>query len=377
MDKIRIAIFGVTDKSIYIVRKELSLENVEIAVFADNNIDKCGMQIDGIPVEHPYRISEYDFDYILVSAWRSYDNIKTQLIEAGVPEEKIDLLYTKNISCWYPGIIYVKDCEIVKKIYKYSSLLLEEIRKNEKETKLWGNYWEWEPLEDKNAWYCKGTMIAHACGGIVKGIKREYSNSKEALDDSLAKGFRIIECDIYGIINGRIMLAHDGVDLYDGYKGAYSLLTLEELLAVLKQHPEVTAVLDIKWETIEDYRNIVDLIDVRVEKEQKQQIVLEVYDEPTIICAKRKGYGCFFTQYRNPEWRLFIKTIALCYKYDIHVVGFPIEIAMEPLSSYFSYFLDKNIKIFVYSTDSVDDYAVLRDKGISGIFTNYLSQKQQ
>lgn len=377
MDKIRIVIFGVTDISINIVRNELLLENIEIIAFADNNIDKCGMQIDSIPIEQPYRIIEYDFDYILVSAWRSYDKIKTQLVGIGVQKEKIDLLYTQNISCWYPGIIYVKDYAVVHKIYKYSSLLLEEIKNSEEDTKLWGNYWEWEPLKDENDWYCKGTMIAHACGGIVKGIKREYSNSKEALDVSLAKGFRIIECDIYGIINGKIILAHDGVDIYDGYKGAYTLLTLEELLAVLKQYPEVTAVLDIKWETIEDYRNIVDLIDELVEKKQKQQIVLEVYDEPTIICAKEKGYECFFTQYRNLEWRLFIKTIALCYKYNIHVVGFPLEIAKKPLSSYFSYFHDKNIKIFVFSTDSIDDYAMLRNRGISGIFTNYLSQKQK
>ena len=160
MDKIRIVIFGVTDKSIGIVQKELLLENVEIMAFADNNKDKCGVQIDGIPVEQTYRIIEYDFDYILVSAWRSYDNIKSQLIAEGVQEEKIDLLYTKNISCWYPGIIYVRDYAVIHKIYKYGSLLLEEIKKSEEETKLWKNYWEWEPMKDENAWYCKGTMIA-------------------------------------------------------------------------------------------------------------------------------------------------------------------------------------------------------------------------
>ena len=33
---------------------------------------------------------------------------------------------------------------------------------------------------------------------------------------------------------------------------------------------------------------------------------------------------------------------------------------------------DKNIKIFVFSTDSIEEYSRLRKMGVSGVFTNYL-----
>lgn len=378
MDKIRIIIFGVTDKSIKIVQNELSLENIELVAYADNDIDKCDVLIDGIPVVYSKEIIGYEFDYILVSAWRSFDHIKEQLVTLGIQSDKIDLLYTEKISYWYPGIVYVRDRVMVQKIYRRSKLLLDHIKDKEKTVRLWKNYSTWEPMkDDKNVWCCKGTMIAHACGGMVNGIRREYSNSKEALSYSLQKGFRLIECDVYGIINGEIVLAHDSADIYDGCQGAYSLQTIRELLTTLKNDSDVTVLLDIKWESMDDYREIVDAIDSLVDEKQKNQIVLEVYDEPTIICAKEKGYECFFTQYRNPEWECFIKTIDLCYKYDIKAVGFQLDIALAAISSYFKFFIEKNIKIFVFSTDSIDDYAMLKSKGVSGVFTNYLVENSK
>lgn len=378
MDKIRVIIFGVSDVSIRIMQNEMALENVDIVAFSDNNLNKCGVMVNNIPIIHLGEIVNYSFEYVLVSAWRSYDTIKKQLILSGVPEKKIDLLYTEKIPYWYMGSICIHDRMSLCRIYRYSDLIFESIKKTREITELWKYYAAWKPMQHRETdWCCKGTMIAHACGGLVNGIKRMYSNSKEAFADSLQKGYRLIECDAYGIINGEVVLAHDDIDLYDGYQGAYSLQSFGELFEILRQHPEVNVLIDIKWRTQRDYKEIVDAIDNIVSKDGKQQIILEVYDEQTIIYAKEKGYECFYTQYRNPEADFFIKTVALCYKYDIKVVGFPIETALSPISNYFNIFLDKNIRIFVYSTDSIDEYAIVRSKGISGVFTNYLYERTQ
>lgn len=378
MDKIRIIIFGATEISIGIVRRGLLLENVSVVAFSDNNLDKCGVVIDNIPVIHSSKITDYHFEYVLISAWRSYDIIRKQLISLGVPERKIDLLYTEKVPYLYQGSICICDRMSLGRIYRYSDLIFESIQKSKEITEFWKEYTTWKPMQsDQTDWCCKGTMIAHACGGTVNGMKRMYSNSKEALADSLQKGFRLIECDAYGVINGEVILAHDDIDLYDGYQKAFSLLTFDELWEMLRWYPDVNILVDIKWRTQQDYERIVDAIDNLVDHDRKQQIILEVYNEPSIIYAKTKGYDCFYTQYRNPEAEFFIKTVAMCYKYGIKAVGFPLETALAPISNYFNIFMDKNIKIFVYSTDSIDEYALVRSKGISGVFTNYLYERTQ
>lgn len=378
MDKIRVIIFGVTELSIKIVQNEIAHENVDIVAFSDNDANKCGVIINNIPVIHSKEIIKFDYDYILVSAWRFYDQIKEQLLLLGILEEKIDLLFTEKVPYLYPGEICINDDVMLCRMYRYSELIMEKVHKTREYTKLWKDYAEWTPMQhDKTEWSCKGSMIAHACGGVVNGIKRMYSNSKEALADSLQKGFRLIECDAYGVINGEVVLAHDEIDLYDGYQGAYSLQTFAEFFKVLRQHSEVSALVDIKWRTQQDYKEIVDAIDKVTSKDGKQQIILEVYDEQSIIYAKEKGYECFYTQYRNPESVFFIKTVALCYKYDIKAVGFSMKTALAPISNYFKIFTDKNIKIFVFSTDSIDEYAKVISKGVSGVFTNYLYEREQ
>lgn len=364
--------------SIRIMRRELVLENVNVVAFSDNNLDKCGVMIDNIPIIHSSEITNYHFGYVLISAWRSYDAIRKQLISLGVPEKKIDLLYTEKVPYLYQGSICIHDQISLCRIYRYSDLIFKSIQKAKETTALWEYYTIWKPMQNrKTDWYSKGTMIAHACGGMVKGMKRMYSNSKEALVDSLQKGFQLIECDAYGIINGEVILAHDDADLYDGYQEAFSLQTFGELLEILAGYPDVNVLVDIKWGTQQDYEEIVDAIDNLVDKDKKSQIILEVYNEPSIIYAREKGYECFYTQYRNPEAEFFIKTVAMCYKYDIKAVGFPIEMALAPISNYFSIFMDKNIKIFVFSTDSIDEYALMRSKGVYGVFTNYLYERIQ
>ncbi|WP_417425213.1 hypothetical protein [Hoeflea sp.] len=55
------------------------------------------------------------------------------------------------------------------------------------------------------------TLIAHAGGGLKQG---DYSNSEEALDQSLAYGFRLFELDFNWTDDGNLAIGHD-------WKGEY------------------------------------------------------------------------------------------------------------------------------------------------------------
>lgn len=378
--RIKVIIFGATKRSIEILRNEMHQENIEVVAFSDNDKDKWGVVIDNAPIIRPEKVVDYAYDYVLISAWHSFDEVKKQLVLYGVEESKIDFLYVRGISYLYGrGTVNINDDEVLHKLYLYSDMILEEVQSHVYMEQLWTDYNAWQPVNrdcDEDNWSCKGTMIAHACGGIVKGIKRMYSNSKEALQYSLKKGFQLIECDAWGVIGGEVVLAHEAADLYDGHQGAYSLLTIRDMLHEIENYPDVHILVDIKWEKPEEYKKIVDVIDSLANEKQKRQIILEVYDEPTIIYAVKKQYQCFYTQYRNSDWRYFIKTAVLCCKYGIGAVGFSIETALSSFGNYFNIFTDKNIRIFVYSTDSVDQYAKLRKRGVSGVFTNYLVENR-
>lgn len=50
------------------------------------------------------------------------------------------------------------------------------------------------------------TLIAHAGGGLKQG---DYSNSQEALDQSLANGFRLFELDFNWTSDGELAIGHD------------------------------------------------------------------------------------------------------------------------------------------------------------------------
>ena len=110
-----------------------------------------------------------------------------------------------------------------------------------------------------NAGYqCADGYIAHG-GGIQNFI---YTNSKEAVYDSLAKGFKFIELDLIATDDGHVLGAHDrnlfarltktspDVPLTEQFvkslkiRGKYTPLTGSDVYQIMIKHPEMTLVVD-------------------------------------------------------------------------------------------------------------------------------------
>ncbi len=90
MEKIRAAVFGTGDY--YNDKKAFFRNDVEIIAFLDNDSKKQGTLIDGITVYAPERIKQLEFDYVCLMSMYHLA-MKQQLLEYGVPEEKIILYY--------------------------------------------------------------------------------------------------------------------------------------------------------------------------------------------------------------------------------------------------------------------------------------------
>jgi len=113
-----------------------------------------------------------------------------------------------------------------------------------------------EPPEERRL-----ELVAHA-GGVVGGYV--YSNTLEALQNSVARGYRLIELDFMPTTDGRIVLTHvwhymttrvpgayDHIVSYDVFMSyrlynRYTPMNLEMLIDFLDEHPDIRVITDTK-----------------------------------------------------------------------------------------------------------------------------------
>lgn len=81
-------------------------DTTDIVAFADKQPEKKGKNIDGIKVISPEELVDFEYDYIMVTSEKYYDDIRIFLIDLGCDEKKIKLLkyktdkYTGEMAYW-------------------------------------------------------------------------------------------------------------------------------------------------------------------------------------------------------------------------------------------------------------------------------------
>ena len=381
--KKKILVFGAMDWIYDCACEKLNFFEVNIKGFIDNNVYKQKLLFHNKPVYSISQLKDVEYDYILVGAWASYEIIRKQLMESGIEEEKIMPLLDEIIYEKLHKGIETNLNDAIDSIYNNPEMIKKAV---EKLNRLYEEYIELGSLiDEENAWYLKSSLIAHACGGYINGHKQMYTNSKEALESSLVTGFKLIECDCMRRSNN-LYLAHLKKDFF----GDYTILSLEEALDMLKNYPDVNLLIDIKWaeddvfifkeESIEVYKSIIGEIeeliikvstDKKEEEQLKKQLVIEVYNVPTMAYVREKDFQCIHTQYRNVNGNSFMEIANNCIKYEVHAVAVPAGAALAKIKD-LKIFTNKNIKIFCFSTDDMGEYCTLLSAGVSGVFSNYL-----
>lgn len=110
--------------------------------------------------------------------------------------------------------------------------------------------------------------VAHAMGSVHG---HRYTNSREAFEESYARGFRLFEVDLIELSDGGILAAHDGMEWAYGLDRPFSSLTQreagrlryrgpsdrpirlrhramtgEDLVALLREHRDASLIVDTK-----------------------------------------------------------------------------------------------------------------------------------
>jgi hypothetical protein len=139
--------------------------------------------------------------------------------------------------------------------------------------------------------------IAHAGGGYEG---RTYTNSRDAVLHNYGRGFRVFELDFVVLRDGTVLAAHTGLENYYGlskpfqdatwaeiagqrFDGRYTIMRSDEVVQLLRDHPDMYVVLDTKYSHDHIFRRFVSqtggshaLMD-RVVPHIKDQAELDLY----------------------------------------------------------------------------------------------------
>lgn len=386
MEKIKIALWGITDAIWQDVKVSLDWRKVQILMFIDNDPYIDGKTFEGIKIRNynHFLLKEIkELDYILIAAYSGYQEILQLLKRDGICAEKIQLYISRGLERYCFGEIENVNKSLIERIYNEPSKIIEAAENYNHDVRMLVEGDINLRKENQDKWYKQNSIIAHACGGYVNGEKVKYSNSREALESTLKSGAKVIECDVLGIEHNEVICAHDYNQYWDAMEFGYTLQTLEDVLKKIVEYPDVYLLVDIKWEHVEEYDSylsyILDSIErisagkKELKKQLKKQIILEVYNEATIQSAQKSGFDVFFTQYRNEKYFDCKKVVELCLKYDIGVVGYGFR-DIQAHSKMLTVFRQKGISVFGFSSDSITEYSEMRKKGLDGIFSNFIRE---
>ena len=379
MNKIKIVLFGAANAMFQAANEHLRHDNCEIIAFCDNNEYKQGLIWNDLPVLSVSQLKNLDYDFIIVGAWYSYNVIRKSLLNAGIPDTKImPLLSLKTVILLTDSIPNFPE-SILEKIFRsdpkrLNSKITEINQINEM-------YLNLQPLEipDDSINFVDYPLIAHASGGSLPGDKLIYTNSVEAFQTSIENGFKMIEVDVWGIIDEDLIFGHDSKKLKAAATSNYTSLTFTHILSVLAENPQLKVMLDIKWSTLFNYKQVLDKMETILLKsgakwnyEIKQQLVVQVYDLETTEYAVKQGWQCVLINYRSPDGSWFQKTAYLCCKFNLLGAIFGSETLLT-VAKYLKFLKDKNIPIIAYTTDDIEEYSKLKKIGVTSVITNFLS----
>lgn len=260
-------------------------------------------------------------------------------------------------------------------------------------------------FEDKAfdySWAESSAYIAHALGGVDS---KEYTNSKEAFEESITKGFRNFEADLEYSTEGELVLIHsweratlkelfsmnvpeDNLETplstaeFKAQKiyGKYTPLTFRELLLLMKEYPDMYLILDGKYDDEDtvrkEYRDIVkaaEEVDPELLKRLVPQIyntrmyewVMDAYDFRSMIFSWYK-YGAAGLE---PE-----PLFDFCEERGIKVCAMKdaLENALLDKEAF-----NRDLYIFVYTVNNEKDRERLFRNGVKGIYTDFLFEDDE
>lgn len=232
----------------------------------------------------------------------------------------------------------------------------------------------------EGAWYDKYSVISHS-GGQVDG--KTYTNSREAWEVSYKNGNRVFDADLNFTSDGILVLRHEWSDdfgqsnisqekipTYNEFMETsihlkYTPMSCYDMITFLNEHTDCYAACDFKNDAVDTFgflvdaaismnmENVLDRIIISFYKYEDYERIKEVYQFKN--WAIRQYENSPHNYYELAEFCL-VNQISVCMVKQQYISeGDNIEVL-----------LDKGIRVWVAVVNDLEDFDVLRQRGVTG-----------
>lgn len=238
-------------------------------------------------------------------------------------------------------------------------------------------------VPDGDAWYTKSHLVYHACGGI-DGLA--YTNSVEALENTLNRGGRLIEADFGYTTDGTLVCVHSWDDIttenlpvslqeFESTPvcGRYTPMTAETLLDYMERYEDMYLIIDDKEEDpLAVVRELIalcgenpDIID---------RFVVQLYDGG-VKAQMQEMYPFGDDQFLFSAYKLgpekHAEIMGICYDENICVLTIADGAWDEATVRAFA---EKGFILFNHTVNRLDHARLFAAQGVYGFYTDFLPE---
>lgn len=213
-------------------------------------------------------------------------------------------------------------------------------------------------------------VITHAGGGL-QGLS--YLNCKEAPESYYAQGNRVFEFDVTVSQDGQFVLSHEDVQTTEAefltkkIDRRFLPMAFEDALTFLKEHEDITVIFDCKSLDLGAFARY---LRENTEEAARKRIVIQVFKEQDILDVKavwdfKMLYVCMMsTDYQQAA--------LYCLKHNVGAVSISYKALQERTG--WDVFARKNICVFAYTVNTLEQFDWVRQQRITGVFSDFLLQ---
>ena len=230
------------------------------------------------------------------------------------------------------------------------------------------------PVRHVNAKYQLPRKFIHACGSYEG---QAYTNSVEALDNTLKHSVKAIEVDLNYTSDGYLIGAHycSGRLAYLQNVYDFTVLTADVLLKKLNENEGIYLIVDSKCANINRvYRDLVKICTDNGYDSMLDRIVPQLYSEEDYktISSVYDFKEYIFTLYRITGKNSYVyKDIAkFCKKNGIKTVTISKGCVKKSVCNIFK---KQGIKVYTHTVNSKKQYKKYKKMGVYGVYTDKVS----
>ena len=264
----------------------------------------------------------------------------------------------------FSSLIYRGVCVLCKPFVKLNNKMESRLQENAKKKEN-VTIEKFSYANKVDPFFSKIGVITHAGGGL-QGLA--YLNCEQAFSVYYNNGNRVFEYDIDVDSSGKFILSHtDGNEDY--LDGRFTPLSIEKCLDNIKNYADITVIFDSKFKDLTEFSKYVK--EYLKEEKHLNRVVIQVFNEENILQVKSVyDFKVLHVCMMDSNYYEVTKT---CIKYNVGAVSISVKALNEKRGQ--EIFALNNICAFAYTVNTIKEARKLKEKGISGIFSDFLFDK--